>query len=108
MLRRDFLGAALGCTAIAWPSIATAQPPSNKVWRIGYLYPGSLALPADSAIFGVFRAEMRTLGYVEGENLIIDQRSAGGRFERLPGDLQLPRCMHRPIPEQGKWLERVV
>jgi len=85
MLRRDFLGAALGCTAIAWPSIATAQPPSNKVWRIGYLYPGSLALPADSAIFGVFRAEMRTLGYVEGENLIIDQRSAEGKFQRLPG-----------------------
>ena len=28
---------------------------------------------------------MQTLGYVEGENLIIDQRSAEGRFERLPG-----------------------
>lgn len=83
MLRREFIRA-VGCAAIAWPSIATAQPSSNKVWRIGYVYPGSLALPADSAIFGVFRAEMRSLGYVEGENLIIDQRSAEGKFDRLP------------------------
>ena len=31
-----------------------------------------------------FRAGMRPLGYVEGQNLVIDYRSADGRLERLP------------------------
>lgn len=82
MLRRNFIRA-IGCTAIAWPWVAMAQR-SDKVWRIAYLYPGSLALPVDHAIFNVFRDEMRTLGYIEGNNLIIDDRSAEGKLERLP------------------------
>ena len=28
---------------------------------------------------------MRDLGYVEGQNLIVEHRSSEGRFERLPG-----------------------
>ena len=82
MLRRNFIRA-IGCTAIAWPWISMAQR-SGQIWRIAYLYPGSLALPADHAIFNVFRDEMRTLGYIEGNNLIIDDRSAEGKLERLP------------------------
>ena len=39
----------------------------------------------DHAIFDIFRAEMRTLGYIEGKNLVIDDRSADGKLERLPG-----------------------
>jgi putative ABC transport system substrate-binding protein len=79
--RRNFIRA-IGCTTAAWPWIAAAQ--QSKVWRVAYLYPGSLANPADHAIFDVFRSEMATLGYVEGKNLIIDDRSADGKLERLP------------------------
>jgi putative ABC transport system substrate-binding protein len=86
MLRRNFIRA-LGYTTIAVPWIAAAQQSSSKVWRIAYLYPGSLAAPGDQAIFGVFRAEMATMGYVEGKNLIIDDRSAEGKLERLPSFL---------------------
>jgi hypothetical protein len=32
-----------------------------------------------------FRAGLRDLGYVEGTNVIIDDRWAQGHYERLPG-----------------------
>ncbi|WGR73586.1 MULTISPECIES: ABC transporter substrate-binding protein [unclassified Bradyrhizobium] len=83
MLRRNFIWM-IGNSALAWPWLARAQQTSRKVWRIAYLYPGSLADPADHAVFDVFRGEMKTLGYTEGKNLVIDDRSAEGRLERLP------------------------
>lgn len=82
MKRRNFISA-IGCTTIAWPWIAIAQQP-NKVWRIADLYPGRLDNPPDRALFDLFRAELRELGYIEGKNLIIDYREAGGKLERLP------------------------
>ena len=86
MLRRNFFGV-IGCTAIAWPVIAMAQQSSNKVWRIAHVYPGKLDNPPDRAMYDVFRGELRELGYIEGKNLIIDQRSAEGQVERLPSFL---------------------
>lgn len=52
MLRRNFIQI-LGTTVLSWPSLATGQT-TKKVWRIAYLYPGSLANPADHAVFDVF------------------------------------------------------
>ena len=83
MLRRNFIKA-IAYTTAAWPYIAMGQQSVNKTWRVAYLYPGSLADPADHAVFDVFRAEMKALGYIEGKNLVIDDRSAEGRLERLP------------------------
>jgi putative ABC transport system substrate-binding protein len=86
MLRRRFIGV-IGGTAIAWPLIAMAQQSSNKVWRIAHVYPGKYDNPSDIALYDVFRAELRKLGYTEGTNLVIDQRSADGKIERLPSFL---------------------
>ena len=86
MLRRNFIRA-IGFTAIAWPWTAIAQNSSSKVWRIAHVYPGKLDNPPDRALYDVFRAELRELGYVEGRNLVIDQRSADGKLERLPSFL---------------------
>jgi len=83
MKRRNFIGV-MGAGAVAWPLVALAQQWTGKVWRVAYLTPGSLANPADRAIFDVFREEMRTLGYIEGKNLVIDDRGAEGNAERLP------------------------
>ncbi|UQD68819.1 ABC transporter substrate-binding protein [Bradyrhizobium japonicum] len=85
MLRRNFIQI-LGGAVLAFPSLATGQT-KKKVWRIAYLYPGSLANSADHAVFDVFRAEMKRLGYIEGQNLVIDDRSAEGKLERLPAFL---------------------
>jgi putative ABC transport system substrate-binding protein len=95
MLRRNFIRA-IGYTIFAIPWIAVAQQ-SSKAWRVAYLYPGSLALPADHAVFGIFRAEMATLGYVEGKSLIIDDRSAEGKFEGLPALVSEVVALHPDV-----------
>jgi putative ABC transport system substrate-binding protein len=77
MRRRGFISLFGG--AAAWPLVARAEQSSSKVWRVAYLYPGFLDNPADHAIFDVFRAEMRELGYIEGKNLIIDTGTAEGK-----------------------------
>jgi putative ABC transport system substrate-binding protein len=54
---------------------------SSKVWRIGVLETTSMALNAPN--FDAFRQSLRDLGYVEGQNFIIEYRSAEGRGERF-------------------------
>ncbi len=83
MRRREFV-AALG-TVAAWPLAARAQ---QRVWRIGLLDIIPQALNATN--FDALRRGLRDLGYVEGQNLFIEYRSADGRAERfteLAGEL---------------------
>jgi putative ABC transport system substrate-binding protein len=56
-----------------------AEAPPGKVYRIGWLYFGV----ASGDMLGGFRQGLRELGYVEGHNLTIEQRNAGGHPERL-------------------------
>jgi putative ABC transport system substrate-binding protein len=77
MNRRDTVLALLSLGA--GPHFAFAQQ-SGKVWRIGYLTPGS----GPNAFVEAFREELRTLGYIEGRNLSIEYRYAAGKEERLP------------------------
>ena len=60
------------------PLAAEAQPP-GKVWRIGYLA-GSPRVPQIDA----FVQGLRDLGYVEGQNLVLEIKLAHGHLERLP------------------------
>lgn len=60
------------------PLVSDAQR-STKAARLGYLTP--IAQPAREE---AFREELRRLGYTEGQNLVIEYRSANGRFEHLP------------------------
>ena len=57
---------------------AVAQP--AKTWRLGYLAPG---MPDDGPLMKAFLEGLRELGYVEGQNILIERRTAEGRFERL-------------------------
>ena len=80
MDRRRFLLASLG-GAIAAPLAAEAQP-AKKMWRVGYL--GDAPRAERLAInFEPFRDGLRELGYVEGQNIIIEERWTDGRAERL-------------------------
>ena len=55
----------------------------TKVWRIGYLHPGT---PIPEAVFNrAFIQGMRELGYIEGKNYVIEWRYAEGKNERLAG-----------------------
>jgi putative tryptophan/tyrosine transport system substrate-binding protein len=61
--------------------IAEAQQPT-KVPRIGYLSPTSPSVSPTR--IEAFRQGLRELGYVEGKNIVIEWRYAGGKFDRLP------------------------
>ena len=56
---------------------------AGKVYRIGFLRI-SPSSPLTSRPVIAFRQGMRDLGYVEGENFVIEFRSIGGRGERRP------------------------
>ena len=65
---------------LAMPALPARAQPAEKVARIGYLAPHS---PQTWQV-DVLRQGLRDLGWTEGRNLIIDYRSAEGRFDRLP------------------------
>jgi ABC transporter substrate binding protein len=76
--RRDFI-TLLGGAAAAWPLAARAQV--TMVARIGFL---RQAGPHEKQ-FNAFRDGLRAAGYVEGQNIVIEQRYAAGAYERLSG-----------------------
>ena len=61
--------------------IAEAQQP-KKVPRIGYLSPSSRSISLTRT--EAFRQSLRELGYMEGKNIVIEQRYAEGNLDRLP------------------------
>jgi putative ABC transport system substrate-binding protein len=63
------------------PLTTDAQQPT-QVFHIGVLNPGS-PLPGPTSSFELFRQGLRDLGYVEGQNLLIERRYAEGSAERL-------------------------
>src|SRR5712691_2536828 len=72
----------LTLSILAAPLVTPAQP-AGKVHRIGWLSPG-VPRPDHDPPVDAFRQELRALGYVEGQNLVIAYRGAEGRIERLP------------------------
>ena len=63
--------------------LVTAAQPAGKVYRIGFLSPG-LPRPDRDPPVDAFREGLRELGYVEGQNLVIEYRGAEGQDARLP------------------------
>lgn len=70
---------ALGAFALIVSFGTFAQQPA-KVWRVGYL---ALIASSDQQV-EAFREGLHALGYVEGRNLVIENRFADGREDRLP------------------------
>jgi len=59
--------------------IAAAQQP-KRVYRLGYL-----ASVRGGSSEDALRRGLRDLGYIEGQNFVIESRSAEGKLDRLPG-----------------------
>jgi putative ABC transport system substrate-binding protein len=78
MDRRAFIRGVASVPAIAW-SGAEGQAP-GKVARVGYLESG---LVSGTPFFEAFRQGLRALGWIEGQNLVIEVRAADGNYERL-------------------------
>ncbi len=70
----------LALHAFCASSVGAAEAP-GRIPRIGMLLPGG---PQFSAV-DAFRQGLRDLGYIEGQNIIIDYRYAEWKLDRLPG-----------------------
>jgi putative ABC transport system substrate-binding protein len=78
MRRRDVI-LLFGGAAATWPLAAPAQ---QRTYRIGLLE----AIPAsrNDTNLSALRRGLQDLGFIEGQNLVIEYRSADGRPERFP------------------------
>ena len=77
--RREFI-MLLGGATEAWPLAAWAQQQAMPV--IGFLYPG--ALERNGNLVAAFRKGLAERGYIEGRNVAIEFRAAGGEIDRVP------------------------
>jgi putative ABC transport system substrate-binding protein len=82
-MKRRALAAFLGGTAVwplAWPLAAIAQ--DRRSYRIGILE--TVSAERNAANLDALRRGLRERGYVEGQNLHIEYRSAAGRADLFP------------------------
>ena len=77
MKRRAFVSIFGGAAVLASPLLVHAQS-APKVPRLGYL---AVGLPSPSR---AFLEAMHDLGYVEGQNVLVEYRGAEGKPDRLP------------------------
>jgi len=85
MRRRNFIKAIVS-SAAAWPLAARAQQRTMPV--VGVLSPATS--DADANRMNAIRQGLKDAGYIEGENVMIEYRSAENQLDRLPavaGDL---------------------
>jgi putative ABC transport system substrate-binding protein len=63
-------------------TIALADAQTKRLFKIGYLTNDSV--PVDLPRRNAFRQGLRDLGYVEGQNIVIEYRIGEGHIEKLP------------------------
>ena len=78
-MRKNFIVLTLCAMLFALCASANAQQP-EKVYRIGYISPRNEIGRNEDA----FRRRMHELGYVEGQNSVLDWRFAGGKISLFP------------------------
>jgi putative tryptophan/tyrosine transport system substrate-binding protein len=71
--------------AIVLVASLPAHPQLAKAVRIGVLTPGSLVTPGtlSNSVYEPFRQGLHELGYVEGQNIVVEVRAAEGHYDRL-------------------------
>jgi putative ABC transport system substrate-binding protein len=78
MKRREFITLFGGATA-TWPIVARAQQPTMPV--VAFLRVGSP--DANTGLVTAFRKGLSEMGYVEGQNVLVEYHWVEGQYERL-------------------------
>jgi putative tryptophan/tyrosine transport system substrate-binding protein len=78
MRRREFISLLGG--AATWPFVVRAQR-ADKVYRIGYL--GLASAAAQATRMKALREGLAALGYIEGKNIVIEERRLEGAYDQL-------------------------
>jgi putative ABC transport system substrate-binding protein len=78
MRRRNFLGVLGG--AAAWPLATRAQQTALPV--VGML--GASSAASSATPLASFREGLRDAGFIEGQNVVIEEQWAEGQYDRLP------------------------
>ncbi len=73
---------ALALAVLAFAPQAHAQ--KGKVYRVGYLTPATTKRADRRSHMAAFRRGLKELGYVQGKNLLLEERWAEGKKKRLP------------------------
>ncbi len=66
-------------SALAWLAVAAEAQQATRVPRLGVLWPIT-----DDPVLNAFRQGLSELGYLEGKNIVIEYRYAGGNDALLP------------------------
>src|SRR5215467_11449070 len=79
-MRRIGLAVVLALTFLL--PLESAAQQTGKVYRVGWL---EVCTPGPRRThFDIFRARLAEQGYVEGKNLVLEQRFADCRYDRMP------------------------
>lgn len=79
-MRRRSIVAGLAALVFA-PVRSGAQQTPIKIPRVGILSPAD---DRSNILFDIFREGLRDLGWIEGQNIILEFQLAAGDFSRLP------------------------
>jgi putative ABC transport system substrate-binding protein len=90
--RRPFITAFVVGFVIALASLATTASAqeykaqqTGKIYRVGMLSPAGRPSPSNPTITNLAPRALHELGYVEGQNLVVERRFAEGKIDRLSG-----------------------
>ena len=85
MIRKSFVWI---LATIFLTTVSAEAQQTKKIPRIGYLSTSAGETPASEA----FRQGLRDLGYIEGQNIVVEYRWVDGKFDRLSDLAEIGRA----------------
>ena len=116
MKRREFIAgtAATAALSFAWPACAQTNPRSPGVKRLAIFHPirppDQLTPEGGYRPYKIYFEELNRLGYIEGQNLIVERYSALGQPDRIGGLARQIAASHPDVilPMSGVFIKEMM